>query len=42
MFFSSGDINVKSLPLEPTKRIGPFWKVLTSDFGEKSPHGPEL
>lgn len=32
----------KALPLEPVKSIGPFWKVLTSAFGEKIPHGPEL
>lgn len=29
----------KSVPLEST---GSFWKVLTSDFREKIPHGPEL
>lgn len=42
MFFPSRDIKGKSLPLEPTKCIGPFWKVLMSNFGEKILHGPEL
>lgn len=32
----------KSLPPESTESIGPFWKVLMRDFGEKIPHGPQL
>lgn len=30
------------MALEPTKSIGPFREVLTSDSGEKIPHSPEL
>lgn len=33
---------IKSLTLEPSESIKPFWEVLRGDFGKKFPHSPEL